>query len=111
MIFPGLLFAELSKCAPFIAEIVSLIFQFSPLKFFESRPSLKDCPSTKKNIYNCITFLTLIFTSYFTEAFQHVRENFSELESVAVANDTDLVFLKGLLDNPAVSQLIQVSSF
>lgn len=39
-------------------------------------------------------------------AFQHVRDNLTDLESTA--NETDLVFLKGILDNPAVKQLIQV---
>ena len=43
----------------------------------------------------------------FTAAFQHVRNNLSELEETA--NDTDLAFLKGLLDNPAVSEAIKVS--
>ncbi|CAO1381367.1 unnamed protein product [Diamesa tonsa] len=41
-------------------------------------------------------------------AFQHVRENVSELDSRAGANETDLVFLKGLLDSPAVKQLMQI---
>ncbi|CRK87482.1 CLUMA_CG001283, isoform A [Clunio marinus] len=39
-------------------------------------------------------------------AFQHVRENISDLEGTA--NETDLVFLQGLLDNPAVKQLIKI---
>lgn len=46
--------------------------------------------------------------SLFSAAFQHVRENVSELDSRAGANETDLVFLKGLLDSPAVKQLMQV---
>ena len=48
------------------------------------------------------------FLSLFPAAFQHVRENVSELDSRAGANETDLVFLKGLLDSPAVKQLIHV---
>lgn len=47
------------------------------------------------------------FFYLFTAAFQHVRNNLSELEETA--NDTDLAFLKGLLDNPAVSEAIKVS--
>lgn len=43
------------------------------------------------------------------EAFQHVRENLiEELNGKDGANETDLVFLKGLLDSPAVTQLIKV---
>jgi hypothetical protein len=37
-----------------------------------------------------------------------VRDNLAELESSG-AQDTDLVFLKSLLDNPAVSEAIKVS--
>ena len=44
----------------------------------------------------------------FSAAFQHVCENVSELDRRAGANETDLVFLKGLLDSPAVKQLMQV---
>lgn len=36
-----------------------------------------------------------------------MRNNLSELEENA--NDTDLAFLRGLLDNPAVSEAIKVS--
>lgn len=43
---------------------------------------------------------------FVADAFQHVKENLSDLENAA--NETDLVFLKGLLDNPAVKQLIKV---
>lgn len=42
----------------------------------------------------------------FSAAFQHVRDNLSDLENAA--NETDLVFLKGLLDNPAVKEIIKV---
>lgn len=52
-----------------------------------------------------IIFSRLVFV-FIAAAFQHVQSNLSELESSA--NETDLVFLKGLLDNPAVKQLIQV---
>ncbi|KAF7409396.1 hypothetical protein HZH68_003777 [Vespula germanica] len=40
-------------------------------------------------------------------AFMHVRENLEELGKVA--NDTDLLFLKGLLDSPVVTSLVKVS--
>ncbi|XP_012262525.2 MAGUK p55 subfamily member 2 [Athalia rosae] len=39
-------------------------------------------------------------------AFMHVRENIEELGKVA--DDTDLLFLKGLLDSPVVTSLIKV---
>lgn len=42
----------------------------------------------------------------FTDAFQHVKDNISEADGVV--SETDLVFLKGLLDNPAVKQMIKV---
>lgn len=40
-------------------------------------------------------------------AFMHVRENIEELGKVAV-DDTDLLFLKGLLDSPVVNSLVKV---
>uniref|UniRef100_A0A182IZQ0 L27 domain-containing protein n=1 Tax=Anopheles atroparvus TaxID=41427 RepID=A0A182IZQ0_ANOAO len=40
-------------------------------------------------------------------AFQHVRENLSDLNGRPEANETDLVFLQGILANPAVTQLIK----
>jgi hypothetical protein len=36
-----------------------------------------------------------------------VKEHLTELDTQA--NDTDLAFLKGLLDNPAVAEAIRVS--
>lgn len=42
-----------------------------------------------------------------TDAFQHVKDNISEVDGAV--SETDLVFLKGLLDNPAVKQMIKVS--
>uniref|UniRef100_A0A182XL98 L27 domain-containing protein n=1 Tax=Anopheles quadriannulatus TaxID=34691 RepID=A0A182XL98_ANOQN len=41
-------------------------------------------------------------------AFQHVRENLTDLNGRSEANETDLVFLQGILANPAVTQLIKV---
>lgn len=37
----------------------------------------------------------------------HVRDNLEELGKVA--DDTDLLFLKGLLDSPVVTSLVKVS--
>lgn len=37
----------------------------------------------------------------------HVRDNIEELGKVA--DDTDLLFLKGLLDSPVVTSLVKVS--
>ncbi|XP_076290333.1 MAGUK p55 subfamily member vari isoform X2 [Lasioglossum baleicum] len=39
-------------------------------------------------------------------AFMHVRDNLEELGKVA--DDTDLIFLKGLLDSPVVNSLVKV---
>ncbi|XP_052868398.1 protein PALS2 isoform X2 [Anopheles cruzii] len=41
-------------------------------------------------------------------AFQHVRDNLTELNGRSEANETDLVFLQGILANPAVTQLIKI---
>ena len=41
-------------------------------------------------------------------AFMHVRDNIEELGKVA--DDTDLLFLKGLLDSPVVTSLVKVSA-
>lgn len=40
-------------------------------------------------------------------AFMHVRDNIEELGKVA--DNTDLLFLKGLLDSPVVTSLVKVS--
>lgn len=40
-------------------------------------------------------------------AFMHVRDNLEKLGKVA--DDTDLLFLKGLLDSPVVNSLVKVS--
>ncbi|KAL1378922.1 hypothetical protein pipiens_015270, partial [Culex pipiens pipiens] len=40
-------------------------------------------------------------------AFQHVRENLDDLNGKSEANETDLVFLQGILENPAVTQVIK----
>ncbi|XP_058061560.1 protein PALS2 isoform X1 [Anopheles bellator] len=41
-------------------------------------------------------------------AFQHVRDNLTERNGRSEANETDLVFLQGILANPAVTQLIKI---
>ncbi|XP_039441184.1 protein PALS2 isoform X1 [Culex pipiens pallens] len=41
-------------------------------------------------------------------AFQHVRENLDDLNGKSEANETDLVFLQGILENPAVTQVIKI---
>ncbi|XP_058447802.1 protein PALS2 isoform X4 [Malaya genurostris] len=41
-------------------------------------------------------------------AFQHVRDNLEELDGKTEANETDLVFLQGILENPAVTQVIKI---
>ncbi|XP_021701679.1 MAGUK p55 subfamily member 6 isoform X4 [Aedes aegypti] len=41
-------------------------------------------------------------------AFQHVRDNVEDLSEKSEANETDLVFLQGILQNPAVTQMIKI---
>ncbi|XP_055601100.1 protein PALS2-like isoform X3 [Uranotaenia lowii] len=41
-------------------------------------------------------------------AFQHVRDNLEDLNGKPEVNDTDLVFLQGILENPAVTQVIKI---
>lgn len=41
-------------------------------------------------------------------AFQHVRENIEDLNGRVGARDTDLIFLKGLMESPVMSCLVQV---
>lgn len=53
-------------------------------------------------------YIICLFVYQFADAYQHVKENLSELNGKAGANETDLVFLRGLLDSPAVTQLIKV---
>lgn len=49
------------------------------------------------------------FVYFISEAY--IRENGYDATDNAGANETDLVFLKGLLESPAVTQLIKVCSF
>ncbi|GFW00033.1 MAGUK p55 subfamily member 6 [Trichonephila clavipes] len=42
-------------------------------------------------------------------AFQHVRENIEDLNGRVGARDTDIIFLKGLMESPVVSSLVKVS--
>ncbi|KAG8330382.1 MAGUK p55 sub member 6 [Homalodisca vitripennis] len=41
------------------------------------------------------------------DAFQHVRDNMEELNGSAGAKETDLLFLRTLLDSPVVKSLVQ----
>ncbi|XP_065163381.1 protein PALS2 isoform X3 [Atheta coriaria] len=41
-------------------------------------------------------------------AFQHVRDNIDELDGTDGINETDLVFLKGLMDSPVFQNLVKV---
>lgn len=54
--------------------------------------------------------MTILFYTI-SAAFQHIKDNLTELNGRAGANETDLVFLKGILDSPAVTQLIKVINF
>jgi len=42
-------------------------------------------------------------------AFQHVRDNMDEINYHVKAKETDIIFLKTLMDNPTVESLIKVS--
>jgi hypothetical protein len=46
--------------------------------------------------------------SFVAAAFQHVRENIEDLNGRVGANDTDLIFLKGLMDSPIMRSLVKV---
>lgn len=52
--------------------------------------------------------MCIVILFSFSAAFQHIKDNLTELNGRAGANETDLVFLKGILDSPAVTQLIKV---
>ncbi|XP_030748146.1 MAGUK p55 subfamily member 6 isoform X2 [Sitophilus oryzae] len=41
-------------------------------------------------------------------AFQHVRETFEDLDSKSGINETDLIFLRGLMDSPVLKNLVKV---
>lgn len=47
---------------------------------------------------------------FVSAAFQHVRESLSDLVDSTGAQDTDLIFLQGLMDSPVVCSLVKVSS-
>jgi hypothetical protein len=49
--------------------------------------------------------------SLVTAAFQHVRENIEDLNGRVGAHDTDLIFLKGLMDSPIMRSLVKVSLY
>lgn len=46
---------------------------------------------------------------FVTAAFQHVRDNMDEINYHVKAKETDIIFLKTLMDNPTVESLIKVS--
>jgi len=50
-----------------------------------------------------------IFFLIVTAAFQHVRDNMDEINYHVKAKETDIIFLKTLMDNPSVESLIKVS--
>lgn len=57
----------------------------------------------------CTTFIFPFYKPALivTAAFRHVRDNIEEID--VDAHDTDLIFLKGLLDSPVVKSLVKVS--
>jgi hypothetical protein len=46
---------------------------------------------------------------FVTAAFQHVRDNMDEINNQVKAKETDIIFLKTLMDNPTVEKIIKVS--
>ncbi|XP_018569320.1 uncharacterized protein LOC108909461 [Anoplophora glabripennis] len=42
-------------------------------------------------------------------AFQHVRENIDDLDGKNGINETDLIFLKGLMDSPVLTNLVKTA--
>lgn len=72
---------------------------------------LLNIPKFKFLAYRIFTFATNCsdFILLSLDAYQHVKNNLDDLEDRAGANENDLVFLQGLLDSPAVTQLIKVS--
>lgn len=47
----------------------------------------------------------------FSAAFNHVKDNITELNGRAGANETDLIFLKGLMDSSVLKSLVKVSIY
>ncbi|GAB6022920.1 hypothetical protein CHUAL_007012 [Chamberlinius hualienensis] len=43
-------------------------------------------------------------------AFEHVRDNIDELNGRNGVQDTDLIFLKGLMNTPAVNSMVKVQA-
>lgn len=50
-----------------------------------------------------------MFLFFVSAAFQHVRDNIDELDGTDGINETDLVFLKGLMDSPVFQNLVKVT--
>lgn len=51
----------------------------------------------------------MIFIWFVVAAFQHIRDNMDEINNHVKAKETDIIFLKNLMDNPIVESLIKVS--
>lgn len=47
----------------------------------------------------------------FQAAFEHVRDNIDELDGKFAVDETDLIFLKGLMDSPVLQSLVKVIYF
>lgn len=41
-------------------------------------------------------------------AFEHLRNNIEELDGKVEVDETDLIFLKGLMDSPVLQNLVKV---
>ncbi|KYB27656.1 hypothetical protein TcasGA2_TC033081 [Tribolium castaneum] len=44
------------------------------------------------------------------DAFRHVRESIEYIDGTSGINETDLIFLKGLMDSPIMKNLVKVST-
>lgn len=58
-----------------------------------------------------LKIIHLMISNYFVfaAAFQHVRDNMDEINYHVKAKETDIIFLKTLMDNSTMESLIKVS--
>jgi len=56
-------------------------------------------------MYNNIINTLFVFTA----AFQHLRDSVDDFNNHIKVKETDIIFLKSLMDNPTVESLIKVS--
>lgn len=57
------------------------------------------------------TFFVFFYVAFISAAMQQVLENLTELPSSTGAEEIDLIFLKGIMENPIVKSLAKVNRF